>query len=80
MINENKPVIVMNVKELGKIQKGEIAIIGKTGKKKKMEIIRKAKEKGIQIQNADVEKMLKKDEKEKMKKQVSDKNHLEKKK
>ncbi len=60
LIKESKPVIVMNVKELGKIQKGEIAVIGKIGRKKKMEIVKIAKEKNIPVQNIEVKKAKKK--------------------
>jgi ribosomal protein L32E len=52
---------------LEKIKKGEIAIVGKIGMKKKIEIAKKAKEKGIPIHNLNVNKMLKKIEKKKLK-------------
>ncbi len=55
-----KPIFVNNIKELEKIKKGETAIVGKMGNKKKIEIAKKAKEKGITIQNMNINKMLKK--------------------
>ena len=68
LIKNQKPVIVHNVKELEKIGKGEIAIIGNIGNKKKIEIIKKAKEKKIQVSNLNINKILKKIEKKEMKK------------
>ncbi len=59
-IKEKKPVLVNNLKEFEKIQKGEIAILGKIGKRKKTEIAKKAKEKGIAVHNININKMLKK--------------------
>src|SRR4030042_6668044 len=44
---KTRPIFVNNMKELEKVKKGEIAIVGKVGMKKKIEIIKKAKEKGI---------------------------------
>jgi large subunit ribosomal protein L32e len=55
-----KPVSVRNVKDLEKVRKGESAIVGKVGMKKRIEIAKKAKEKGIVINNLNVNKMLKK--------------------
>jgi len=72
------PVMIMNVKDLEKIKKNEIGIIGKIGQKKKIEIARRlaypsvqrtgakvAKEKKIQLYNLNVKKFLKKVEKAK---------------
>jgi len=59
-IKERQPIIVKNLKELENAQKNQIAIIGKIGKKKKIEIAKIAKEKKIQIYNLNVEKFLKK--------------------
>jgi len=55
-----QPVIIKNIKEIGKVKKDEIVILGNIGKKKKIEIAKKAKEKGIEIHNLDVKKFLKK--------------------
>ncbi|VVB83595.1 50S ribosomal protein L32e [uncultured archaeon] len=63
MIKGKKPVIVMNTRELEKIRKNEIAVIGNIGMKKKLEIAKKAEEKGIQISNVNAKKILKKFEK-----------------
>lgn len=60
LIKNKKPVLVKNLEELNKVGKEEIAIIGKVGNRKRIEIIKKAKEKGIEVQNVNVNKMLKK--------------------
>lgn len=67
LLENKKPVIVNNLRELERIQRGEAAIIGKIGKRKMIEIIKKAKEKGILIENLNVDKILKKIEKQKNK-------------
>lgn len=56
---ENKsPVIVKNLNELEKIKKDEIVIIGKIGKKKKIDMAKKAKEMKIKIHNLNINKFL----------------------
>jgi len=59
-IQDKQIVIIMNIKDLEKIKKNQIAIIGKIGKKKKIEIAEKAKDKKIQVHNLNIEKFLKK--------------------
>lgn len=54
------PKIVNNVKDLEAIKKNEIGVLGKIGKKKKIEIVKKAKTKGIEIKNVNIKKFLKK--------------------
>lgn len=58
-INGKKPVIVQNIKDLGKIKNKEIAILGKIGKRKKIEIIKSIKEKNIPAYNINALKYLK---------------------
>lgn len=70
MIKKQKPVMVNNLRELEKIKKGEIAVLGKVGMKKKIEIAKKAKEKGIPIHNLNVNKMLKKIQKKETKQET----------
>ncbi len=53
-----KFVKVYNIKELEKIKKDEIAIISHVGKKKKIEIAKKAKELKIEIYNMNPKKFL----------------------
>jgi len=65
------------VKELAEISKGEI-MLSKIGKKKKLEIVRKAKEKGINIVNLNIEKFLKKVERKKQDKEKKKKEKEEK--
>jgi len=54
-----KQVMINNIKKLEKLKGGETIIISKMGKKKKIEIAKRAKEKGIIIQNLNVNKILK---------------------
>ena len=71
--NEQKSIIrIYHQKDLVKIQKGDIVILGKMGKKKKIEIAKKAREKKIEISNLNIEKFLKNVEKKKMKKKVEE--------
>lgn len=58
-IKEKTPKIIFNAKQLESIGKNEIAIIGKIGRKKKLEIAKKAKEMKIEISNLNLEKFLK---------------------
>lgn len=58
-INGKVPVIVKNVQDLLRIKKDEIAVIGKVGTKKKIEIVKNAKEKKIEIFNTNTERYLK---------------------
>lgn len=60
---DKKPVRISNLKELEKIKKEQIAVIGSVGKKKKIEIAKRAKELKIEIYNMDPEKFLKLNEK-----------------
>ena len=59
---KQKPILVNNISDLEKI-KSKNVIIGKVGKKKRIEIAKKAKEMNLQITNINVEKLLKKSEK-----------------
>ncbi len=76
-----KPVLVNNFKDLEKVNKGDLVIIGNMGKKKKIEILKKAEEKKIKIHKLNVGKFLKnlekkekiKIEKKKLKKEESKK-------
>jgi large subunit ribosomal protein L32e len=68
LIEDKTPILVQNVKELMKLEKGQVAILGNIGQRKRLEIAKKAKEKGIKISNLNVERALKKDEKRKARK------------
>jgi len=61
------PFIVRNINDLNKTKKAsrkDFVILGSIGKKKKIEIVKKAKEAGIPIQNINAEKFLKEVSKE----------------
>lgn len=58
-INNQNTIKINNLKELEKIKEKHI-LIGRVGKKKRLEIIKKAQEKGIKIHNLNVKKLLKK--------------------
>ncbi len=57
--------VVRNIDDLEKIKKNEMIIIGNIGKKKKIEIAKKAIKMKILIQNINIKKFLKKSEKQK---------------
>lgn len=63
-INDKNAVLIKNLNELLKLKAGQIAILAKIGKKKKMEIAKKAKENKIQIYNLNIDKFLEKESKE----------------
>lgn len=52
--------VINNLKGLEKFKKNEMIIIGNVGRKKKIEIAKKANEKGIKISNLNLDKFLKK--------------------
>jgi len=61
---ENKiPVTVRNVNDLAKIKNENIALMGRVGNKKKIEIVKAAKERKINIFNVNMDKILKEVEK-----------------
>ena len=59
-INNKTPILIKNLKELEKIKKDQIVIIAKIGKKKKIELAKQIKEKGLEVVNMNVKKLLKK--------------------
>lgn len=59
-IEEKKPIKIMNIVDLKKIGKENIGIIGNVGKKKKIEIVKKAKEMKVELKNVNIEAFLKK--------------------
>jgi len=58
-LRERKIIKINNVKDLEKMKKNEVAIISGIGKRKKIEIAKKAKEMKIEIYNMNPEKFLK---------------------
>jgi len=80
---EKNIVVIRNIKDLGSIKKNEMIIIGKVGKKKKIDILKKARERKISIQNINTEKFLKKNlkiKKEKIEEKKKNEDALNKKK
>jgi len=63
LIKGMEPVIVRNVNDLEKVNENQAVFLGNIGKRKKIEVAKKAREKKIQIQNLNVKKFLKKVEK-----------------
>jgi large subunit ribosomal protein L32e len=59
---KEQPILVSNVAELSKVKNKKV-IIGNVGKRKKIEIAKKSKEMKIEIQNLNVKKFLKGNEK-----------------
>jgi large subunit ribosomal protein L32e len=53
---------VYNIKDLEDIKKDSMVILGKVGKKKKLEILKKAMEKKINFQNVNIKKFFKENE------------------
>jgi len=68
--------IISNIKELGSLKKNEKIILAHIGKKKKIELVKSAKESGIKILNFNAEKFLKKIEKEKKNKEEKGKKQI----
>jgi len=73
IIKNKKPIMVRNIKDFEKVKKNEIVVIGNIGKKKKIELAKKAKDMKIQIHNLNIEKFLK----ENIKKQETGKKKSE---
>ena len=69
---KEKAIIIQNPKELEKVNKKSIIVAGNVGKKKKIEIAKKAKELKIQLSNFNIDVFLKKNKlKKKEKKEES---------
>ncbi len=71
--------VINNPRDLEKAKKNEILVVGNVGKRKKIEIAKKAKKMKIPIQNVNIEKFLKKSEKPKEKKEKTKEQEKEKK-
>ncbi|HLA23155.1 MAG TPA: eL32 family ribosomal protein [Candidatus Nanoarchaeia archaeon] len=57
---KEKMILVNNISELERLGKEKAVVIGKIGKRKKIEMVKKAKEMKIEIKNLNIEKFLKK--------------------
>lgn len=73
LIKEKNPVLVNNVSDLLKIKEGDIGVVAGVGKKKKLEIAKKANEKNIELYNMNAQKYLKLNEKVQKKAKQSNK-------
>ena len=62
-LEEKNTITVRNIRDLDLVGKDHIAVLGGFGKKKKLEIAKKAKEAGIKIHNLNVDRFLKKNDK-----------------
>lgn len=60
LVKDMTPVVVMNESDLTKINTKEIGFVGKVGQKKRIEIVRKAKELKLILKNINVDSFLKK--------------------
>lgn len=81
-IDGKEPITITKVSELNLVdgKNNKIAVIGRVGKKRKMEIAKKAQEKGIELANLNTKKFLKQAEFEnKKKKETKDKRESKKK-
>jgi len=67
------PLIIMNLQDLKNLKKEEIGIVGKIGKKKKIEITKKAREMKIKLHNINVSTFLKKVENQNKKPETKNK-------
>ena len=61
--------IIKNIKDLEKLNKNNFIIVGNIGQKKKIEIVKKAKEMKIKLKNINIKSFLKKIEKKETKKE-----------
>jgi large subunit ribosomal protein L32e len=68
-IKNKTPKMVRNLNDLKKIKEQDIIILGKIGKKKKIDVVKMAKKNKMEIANLNIEKFLKKIEKDSKKKQ-----------
>jgi ribosomal protein L32E len=68
------PIIINNVKDLEKLTKQQIGVIARLGKKKKLVISEKAKEKGILLYNINPQQYLKKNKKKDKKDETNKEN------
>lgn len=71
-IEGKTPMRINNVNELNAMQKDQIAVLGKIGNKKKIEIAKKAKELKIQIHKLNIDKFLKLNDKPKKEEKKTD--------
>ena len=71
--SRKKILVIRNPKDLDSVKKEFIIVIGNVGRKKKIEILEKAKEKKIKFQNINTKKFLKKNIKVKKENKIEEK-------
>ena len=64
-IQGKNPILISNLRDLEKIGKGDVVIVGNIGKKKRIEIIKKIKERKLLIHNININSFLKEVQKKK---------------
>jgi len=64
-IDDKEVIRIVNVRDLEKVSKNQAGLIAKIGNKKRLEILKKAKEMKIEIVNHNIDKKIKKITKEK---------------
>lgn len=62
-INNKTPITINHISQLQNVKKENIILLGKIGKKKKMEIAKKAKEMKLEIYKLNIDKFIKMNEK-----------------
>lgn len=62
-INNKTPITINRISQLQNVKKENIILLGKTGKKKKLEIAKKAKEMKLEIYKLNIDKFIKMNEK-----------------
>lgn len=58
-VNGRETILVHNLKDLEKVQKNDLVILGNVGKKRKIELANEMKKLGLEATNLNVKKMLK---------------------
>lgn len=72
-LKNKQPIMIMNLNDLKKVTKENVAVIGKVGKKKKLEIASEAKKMKIELYNMNPDKFIEKNKKVKKVKKVEPK-------
>lgn len=72
LIKERNPVLIYNVSDLLKMRESDVGVVASLGKKKKLEVAKKAVEKNLDLYNMNAQKYLKLNEKPKKKEKQVD--------
>mgnify|MGYP001604284245 CR=1 FL=1 len=63
LINNKKPILINNIKDLDKVEKESIIIISNVGKKKKLEIAKEILKRKLEVCNMNINKFIKNNDK-----------------